>query len=50
MSNQWKENGDCKSCTKRGSCTKPCAARRKRTGEVDTRIKYKEALYVLATV
>lgn len=50
MSNQSKENGDCRNCTKRGSCTKPCAARRRRTGEVDTRIKYKEALYVLATV
>jgi hypothetical protein len=50
MSNQWKENGDCKSCTKRGNCTKVCAARRRRTGEVDTRIKHREVLYVLASV
>ena len=35
MSNQWKERGDCRLCTKRGQCNKSCAAHKRRTGEDD---------------
>ena len=42
MSNQWKEKGDCKLCTKRGCCTHSCAAHTKRTGGEDKPVmKYK---------
>jgi len=49
MSNQWKERGDCRNCTKKGYCNKSCAAHKRRTGDDDRRVK-REALYVLGTV
>ena len=49
MSNQWKENG-ASTARKRALHEGMRGAAQRRTGEVDTRIKYKEALYVLASV